>query len=137
MDSWLSIEVLDGEFPARSWQSAHGDNLTEAALTHGAEQWTWHVHRWGVTLEIEFADEAQRDRFRGLPAVTAALDAVPDPDRGLVVYNGRGGGSGSRARRGPKPRPMSDAGALLTPKEEVRLQLATGEPPMFQLSAGG
>ncbi|MEU4666785.1 hypothetical protein AB0F91_02170 [Amycolatopsis sp. NPDC023774] len=137
MDSWLSIEVLDGKFAAHSWQRAHGDNLTEAALTHGAGQWTWHVHRWGVTLEIEFATEAQRDRFRGLPAVTAALDAVPDPERGLLVYPGRGGGSGSRVPRHPRPLPRADAGAVPTPKEEVRLQLATGEPPMFQLSSIG
>ncbi|WP_432847746.1 hypothetical protein ACQPXB_43440 [Amycolatopsis sp. CA-161197] len=137
MDSWLSIEVLDGEFPARAWQRAHGDNLTEAAVTHGALQWTWHVHQWGVTLEIEFPDLLERERFRGLAAVTAALDAVPDPDRGLVIYNGRGGGSGSRVPRHPRPKPRADAGAVPTPKEEVRLQLATGEPPMFQLSADG
>ncbi|MGW4483005.1 hypothetical protein ACWEOE_04120 [Amycolatopsis sp. NPDC004368] len=133
----MSIEVFDGEFSARSWQRAHGDNLTEAAVTHGASQWTWHVHRWSVTLEIEFADSAQRDRFRSLAAVTAALDAVPDPDRGLAVYNGRGGGAGARVPRTPRPLPMAGAGAVRTPKEEVRLRLATGEPPTFQLSSTG
>ena len=32
--------------------------------------------------------------FRRLPAVQAALDAVPDPIGGLLIYPGRGGGSG-------------------------------------------
>ncbi|WP_033288141.1 hypothetical protein [Amycolatopsis jejuensis] len=123
MDSWLSIEVLDGVFAAGAWQRAHGDRLTEAALTNGAEQWAWHVHHWGVTLEIEFSSEDRRDRFRRLPAVIAALDAVPDPERGLLVYPGRGGGSGARVPRRPRPLPMAGAGALPTPHEEVSLRL--------------
>ena len=133
MDSWLSIEVLDGAFAASAWQRAHGDRLTEAALTNGAEQWTWHVHRWGVTLEIEFSSEEKRDRFRRLPAVTAALDAVPDPEYGLLVYPGRGGGAGSRVPRHPKPLPRADAGALPTPVEEFSLQLAAAQPPGFEI----
>jgi hypothetical protein len=91
MDHWLSIEIFDGEFPASSWRRAHGDNLTEAAITNGALRWQWHNHRWGVVLELEFRDEQQRDRFRDLPAVTAALDAVPDPVRGLQPAVARGG----------------------------------------------
>ncbi|MER6763776.1 MULTISPECIES: hypothetical protein [Amycolatopsis] len=137
MDSWLSIEVLDGAFAASAWQRAHGDRLTEAALTNGAEQWTWHVHHWGVTLEIEFSSEEKRDRFRSLPAVTAALDAVPDPERGLLVYPGRGGGSGARVPRRPRPLPMSGCGALPTPQEEVSLRLATAQPPGFEVCSAG
>jgi hypothetical protein len=133
MDSWLSIEVLDGTFPARAWQRAHGDDLTEAALTNGAGQWAWHVHRWGVTLEIEFDAEPQRDRFRALPAVTAALDAVPDPDRGLLVYPGRGGGSGTRVPRVPRPQPLAGAGALPVPEVAHRMRLATGQPPSSRI----
>lgn len=130
MDHWLSIEVFDGEHTATRWRLSYGDALTAAALTNGAEQWVWHEHRWGVVLEIEFATEEQRDAFRHLPAVTAALDAVPDAMRGLLVYPGRGGGSGSRIRRRPKPKPSSGAGAVPVPQEEVRLGLADSMPPV-------
>lgn len=131
MDHWLTIEVFDGEHSASQWRLAHGDALTEAALTNGAEQWVWHEHRWGVVLEIEFATEERRDAFRGLPVVTAALDAVPDPARGLLVYPGRGGGSGSRMPRKPRPLPMSGAGAVPVPAESVRMGLAEALPPML------
>ncbi len=127
MDCWLSIEVFDGEFPANGWRRAHGDDLTEAAVTNGALQWEWHEHHWGVVLEVEFADDERRDRFRHLPAVTATLDAVPDPVNGLLVYSGRGGGSGSRVPRRPRPQPSSGAGALPEPTEERFLQLASCE----------
>ncbi|MFD9894300.1 hypothetical protein ACFWY9_33550 [Amycolatopsis sp. NPDC059027] len=132
MDHWLTIEVLDGAFPASSWRRSFGDNLTEAAITNGAEHWTWHQYRWGVILEIEFATDARRDRFRSLPAVTAALDAVPDPEHGLLIYPGRGGGSGSRVPRGPRPMPMAGAGALPVPQEERYTRLAESEPPLTQ-----
>ncbi|MGW5721555.1 hypothetical protein ACWEVP_35645 [Amycolatopsis sp. NPDC003865] len=131
MDQWLTIEVFDGESTATLWRLAHGDALTEAALTNGAEQWVWHEHRWGVVLEIEFTSESRRDAFRGLPAVTAALDAVPDPARGLLVYPGRGGGAGSRMPRRPRPLPMAGAGAVPVPVESVRMGLAESMPPMF------
>ncbi|WP_439383693.1 hypothetical protein [Amycolatopsis lexingtonensis] len=131
MDHWLTIEVFDGEHTATKWRLAYGDALAEAALTNGAEQWVWHEHRWGVVLEIEFGSEERRDAFRGLPVVTAALDAVPDPARGLLVYPGRGGGSGSRMPRKPRPLPMSGAGAVPVPEEQVRMGLAEALPPMF------
>ncbi len=118
MDHWLSIEIFDGEFPARRWRRAHGDNLTEAAITNGALRWQWHKHHWGVVLELEFIDDIQRDRFRELPAVCAALDAAPDPVSGVLVYPGRGGGSGARVPRRPRPRPSSGAGARPTPADE-------------------
>jgi len=131
MDHWLTIEVFDGEQSASLWRLARGDALTEAALTNGAEQWVWHEHRWGVVLEIEFSTEERRDAFRGLPVVTAALDAVPDPARGLLVYPGRGGGGGSRMPRNPRPLPMAGAGAVPVPVESVRMGLAEALPPMF------
>ncbi|MFF1612977.1 hypothetical protein ACFVYA_34860 [Amycolatopsis sp. NPDC058278] len=131
MDHWLTIEVFDGEHSASLWRLAQGDALTEAALTNGAEQWVWHEHRWGVVLEIEFLTEERRDAFRSLPAVTAALDAVPDPARGLLVYPGRGGGAGSRMPRNPRPLPMAGAGAVPVPVESVRMGLAEALPPMF------
>jgi hypothetical protein len=131
MDQWLTIEVFDGEHSASRWRLSHGDALTEAALTNGAEQWVWHEHRWGVVLEIEFATEERRDAFRALPVVTAALDAVPDPVLGLLVYSGRGGGAGSRMPRRPRPLPMAGAGAVPVPAERVRIGLAEALPPMF------
>jgi hypothetical protein len=127
MDHWLSIEIFDGEFPASSWRRAHGDNLTEAAITNGVLRWEWHEHHWGVIIELEFTDDEERDRFRELPAVRAVLDAVPDPVRGLLVYPGRGGGSGARVPRHPRPLPSSGAGARPEPDEEQYLRLATLE----------
>ena len=124
MDHWLSIEILDGRIPASSWRRAHGDNLTEAALTNGVLRWEWHEHRWGVVIELEFVDDENRDRFRELPAVLAALDAVPDPVNGLLVYPGRGGGSGARVPRRPRPLPMASAAARPVPQEEQYVRLA-------------
>jgi hypothetical protein len=124
VDHWLTIEVFDGDgWPASAWRRAHGDDLTEAAVTNGARQWGWHEHRWGAVIEIEFTDDEQRDRFRRLPAVCAALDAVPDPANGLLVYPGRGGGSGARIPRRPRPIPSAGAGVLPTPYEEQYLRL--------------
>src|SRR5215831_2733171 len=54
---WLSIEVLDGAFPASQWRYAHGEALIEAAVTNGASHWEWHEHRWGVLLELAFDRE--------------------------------------------------------------------------------
>jgi hypothetical protein len=65
-----------------------------------------------VVLEVSFAEEADWLRFRGLPAVRAALDGVPDPVNGLLVYRGRGGSSGSRSPRRPRPAPTAGAMAL-------------------------
>jgi hypothetical protein len=127
MDHWLSIEIFDTEFPASRWRRAHGDSLTEAAITNGALRWHWHEHQWGVVIELEFIDENERDRFRGLPAVRAALDAAPDPVSGVLVYPGRGGGSGARMPRRPRPRPISGAGARPVPDDEQLIRLDTNE----------
>jgi hypothetical protein len=112
---WLTIEVVDGDFPASRWRRSYDDALIESALTHGVDSWTWHVTRWGVVLELEFSSDAQLERFRALPVIRAALDAVPDRAHGLIVYRGRGGGAGSRVPRRPGPRPMADAAALPEP----------------------
>ncbi len=135
MDHWLSIEIFDGEFPASSWRRAHGDNLTEAAVTNGVLRWEWHEHRWGVVIELEFTDEDNCDRFRELPAVVAALDAVPDPVNGLLVYPGRGGGSGARVPRRPRPLPMAGAAARPEPREEQYLRLSGSDPVHLMRSA--
>jgi hypothetical protein len=131
MDYWLSIEVLDGKRPASEWRRAHGDDLTEAAVSNGARQWGWHEHSWSVVIELEFTSGEQRDRFRRLPAVRAALDAVPDPANGLLVNPERGGGPGSRIPRRPHPLPMSGAGALPEPHEDQLIRLAAAVPAVI------
>jgi hypothetical protein len=119
--SWWSIEVFDGpDRPARFWRDAHGAALTEAAVTNGAYDWQWHQHSWGVLFEIAFASDDRWHGYRDLPAVRAALDAVPDPVNGLMVHPGRGGSSGSTKPR--RPRPIAGGGAATVPE--------TPEPPL-------
>jgi hypothetical protein len=113
---WWSIEVLNGQGSAARWKNAHGEALVEAALTNGAVDWAWHEYRWGVVLEVAFADEWRWGRFYGLPAVQAALDATPDPVGGLAVHRGRGGSSGARQPR--RPRPLAGAGAVELPEPD-------------------
>jgi hypothetical protein len=109
----MSIEVFDGRFPASSWIESYGDSLTEAAISTGASEWGWHRTSWGVVFEVAFADEADWERFRQLLIVQIALDAVPDPVGGLLIYRGRGGSSGTTRPR--KPRPLAGAGAAALP----------------------
>ncbi len=107
MDCWLTLEVFDGEFPANAWWSARGRELIEAAITNRSVEWEHHEHRWGVVLEVMFGDEQTVATFRGLPAVQAALDAVPDKS-GLLIYRGRGSGAGTLAPH--RPRPLAGVG---------------------------
>ncbi|MGH3494844.1 MAG: hypothetical protein ACRDQ1_16630, partial [Sciscionella sp.] len=118
MGCWLTIEVQDAEVPASGWRSGRGEALPEAAVTNGATQWKWHTPKWGVIFEIKFPDETARERFRALPGVRAALDAVPDPVRGLYVYHGRGGGAMVRVRLPHRPAPIAGAAAVAEPQEE-------------------
>jgi hypothetical protein len=104
---WLTVEVFDGEVPASGWRRAHENDLIEAAITNGASFWEWHTTRWGLVLELLFVSEDRLERYRGLPVVRAALDAVPDRAHGLVVYRGRGGGSGALVPRRPRPAPVA------------------------------
>jgi hypothetical protein len=120
---WFSIEVLDGQFSARSWADSHGDALVWAAQEQGATDWEWHHHSWGVVLEVEFADELVWERFKDLAVVRSAIDAVPNPIAGLLMYRGRGGSSGARQPR--KPRPFAGAGAVALPLPDVLFD----EPP--------
>jgi len=118
VDVW-TIEVADGPgLSAAAWRRAHGELLVEAALTHGAQEWTWVVRDWGALLEITFRDEGDWLRFRGTPAVQAALDAAPDPVSGMWIYSGRGGSSAARMPRHPKPRRLSDGAPLPEPEPE-------------------
>lgn len=126
---WWSIEVFDGAtLSAARWQDSYGNALVEAAITHGAYEWQWHRHSWGVLFEIGFRSDDRWSSYRNLPAVRAALDAVPDPINGLVVYPGRGGSSGRVEPR--RPRPVAGAGAASIPREPVIIPvtLASSKP---------
>jgi hypothetical protein len=116
MAEWWSIEVFHGAFSAARWRDAHSESLIESAISNGVVDWAWHEHRWGLVLEVAFDGEEQWQVFRDLPSVRAALDAVPDPVNGLLVYRGRGGSAGVGARR--PPRPHAGAGALALPEPE-------------------
>ena len=112
---WWSIEVFDSRVQAAlSWKDSYRTQLVESALTSGAVEWAWVEHRSGVVFEVCFADEARWEAFRALPGVQAALDAVPDPVNGVLVYRGRGGGAGARWPRRPKP--SAGAGAIELPE---------------------
>ncbi|MDN5761837.1 MAG: hypothetical protein L0H41_05915 [Microlunatus sp.] len=127
MAFWLTIEVQNGDMiSANEWRRARGEALIEAAVTNGAQDWQWHTPRWGVILELMFADEEARNAFRELPGVVAALDAVPDPVLGLHVYPGRGGGSGASKPRRPRPAPMAGAAEAEEPRDEFLDLAATG-----------
>ena len=128
MAEWWSIEVFDSAVQAAlSWKDSYRSQLVESAITSGAMDWAWIEHAHGVVLEVCFADEARWEAFRGLPAVQAALDAVPDPVNGVLVYRGRGGGAGARSPR--KPRPSAGAGALELPEpvEQRAIDLTVAE----------
>jgi hypothetical protein len=112
---WWSIEVLDAELSASRWRDAYAAALIEAAISNGAKDWNWSRFTWGVVFEVAFDDSDAWVAFRLLPAVTAALDATPDPINGLMIYPGRGGTSGARQPR--KPRPHPSAGAAEIPLE--------------------
>jgi hypothetical protein len=130
---WLTIEVLDGEAPASEWRRAYENVLVEAAITHGATFWDWHATRWGVVLELVFDDDDRLERYRALPVVRAALDAVPDFAHGLIVYRGRGGGAGAPVPRRPRPLPVAGAAPLpiAEPERFVRLGSEPGSPVLL------
>lgn len=130
MAEWWSIEVFDSQVQAAlSWKESYRDRLVESAFTSGAIEWSWIEHRHGVVFEVCFNDEARWEAFRALPGVQAALDSVPDPVNGILVYRGRGGGAGSRLPR--KPRPSAGAGALELPEpQQTRsIDLTSSEGP--------
>ncbi|HEX6934657.1 MAG TPA: hypothetical protein VF162_21120 [Streptosporangiaceae bacterium] len=128
MAEWWSIEVFDSQLQAAlSWKDSYRDRLIESAITSGAVEWSWIEHRHGVVFEVCFTDEARWEAFRTLPGVQAALDAVPDPVNGLLVYRGRGGGAGARRPRRPKPSAGAGALELPEPVAEQVLDLTVAE----------
>ena len=129
----MSIEVLDGGFPAHLWVEAHGDSLVEAALQCGVIEWRWQHFEWGVVFEIDFAEESGWERFRASTAVQAALDGVPDRLSGLLIYRGKGGSSSPGMPRRPRPKTGAGAAALEFPDEWVFEP--AGEPPVLHVAA--
>jgi hypothetical protein len=125
MPEWLTVEVLDGEVPASAWRRAHESALVEAAITNGASFWDWQTTPWGVVLELLFVSDDRLERYRGLPVVRAALDAVPDRVHGLMVYRGRGGGAGALVPRRPRPAPVAGAAALPEPEQHELVRLSS------------
>lgn len=113
MAEWFSFEVMNGSTSARPWYEAYSDLLVGLALSHGAVDWEWNLPTWGCLFEVAFADDDGWERFRRHPTVQAALDAVPDPVNGLLVHRGRGGSSGARWPR--RPRPLAGAGSAALP----------------------
>lgn len=137
MSSWYSIEVFDGATSASLWAESYRDVLIETAITRGARDWSWHRHPWGVVFEVSFDDETAWEGFTDLPAVRSALDAVPDPLTGLIVYRGRGGSSGSWLPRRPKPLRGSGSAALPLPWDlspEVLLSVVALDLPRRSLA---
>jgi hypothetical protein len=126
---WWSIEVLHGELSAFQWQDAHDSELIEAALTNGALDSSWHADRWGVAFEVCFETADQWEAFRALPIVRAALDAVPDPLNGLLIYRGRGGTSAAGKPRRPRPAPSAGVMALPEPDPEPHIDVTQISPP--------
>jgi hypothetical protein len=113
VSQWYSIEVFDGGSSASLWSEAYGDVLVGHALSSGATDWSWHRHSWGVVFEASFEDESDWERFQERATVRAALDAVPDPLTGIIMYRGRGGSSGASM---PRPRrPLAGAGSAALP----------------------
>ena len=128
MAEWWSIEVFSGDkLPASGWRYAYEDELTEAAITHGALYYEWHDTEYGVIFEVLFPGDSEWEAFRALPAVRAALDGVPDPVNGLLIYRGRGGAAGGTKPRKPKPAPGAAALELEEPKDERRIAQVAAE----------
>lgn len=129
MAEYWSIEVFDSEIQAAlHWKDSYRSALVESALTSGAVGWAWIEHRYGVVFEVCFGDEARWEAFRELPGVQAALDAVPDPVNGVLVYRGRGGSSGATSPRRPKPTAGAGAVQLPEPAEQRVLDLTASVP---------
>jgi hypothetical protein len=125
MAEWWSIEVFSGDkLPASAWRYAYEDELTEAAITNGALYYEWHDSQYGVIFEVLFPGDEQWESFRALPGVRAALDGVPDPVNGLLIYRGRGGAAGSPKPRKPKPAPSAAALELEEPREHRWIKVA-------------
>ena len=138
MAEWWSIEVFSSDkLPASAWRYAYEDELTEAAITNGALYYEWHDSQYGVIFEVLFPDDEQWESFRALAGVRAALDGVPDPVNGLLIYRGRGGAAGSAKPRKPKPAPSVAALELEEPRSLRRIRLRARAKAIDELLRAG
>jgi hypothetical protein len=126
---WFSIEVLDGATPASIWAEIFRDSLVADAVSMAALDWSWHRHTWGVVFEVAFTNEEAWERYRTSLTVTRALDAVPDPVSGVIMYRGRGGSSGRTQPRRPLPFAGSGAASVPLPVSEDRFAVFEAQPP--------
>jgi hypothetical protein len=112
---WFAIEVSDSSMAsARSWGEAWRDAIVAAAVEHGLSDWEVRELDWGVVVELQLPDDLAWMRLLTSAAIRAALDAVPDPVRGLSIHRGRGGSAGVADPR--RPRPLAGAGAVALPE---------------------
>src|ERR1700728_3872967 len=66
MAEWWSIEGFSGDkLPASGWRYAYEDELTEAAITHGARYYEWHDSQYGVIFEVLFTRRRRLGRVPG------------------------------------------------------------------------
>ena len=72
---------------------------------------------WRIGQRPVNGGPANSSRFQTLPSVIAALESVPDPVSGLLLYKGRGGSAGRAQPRRPRPLIGSGAAALPLPFE--------------------
>lgn len=114
MSLWMSIEVFDGTFSARSWADTHIDSIIETAITHGAIDWELLPTAWGVAFEVEFANEAAWNAFRMSDAFDLAFAHVPNA-RNVLIYRGRSLDGGATSWRKPKPKSGAGSEALPLP----------------------
>jgi hypothetical protein len=126
---WFSIEVLDGSTSASIWADIFGDSLIADAVSMSALDWSWHRLTWGVVFEVAFRDEQAWEIYRASLTVLRALDAVPDPVSGVIVYRGRGGSAGRAQPRRPRPLVGSGAACLPVPITVDRFAIFEAPPP--------
>jgi hypothetical protein len=116
---WLSIEIFNGAYAARIWADTNGDALIESAVTSDAVDWEVRRTAWGVVFEVAFRTELECDRFKALDAVKSAIQTMPDPKNGVIIYKGRSTDSGFGTPRRPRPKLDSGSSALALPFEKA------------------
>jgi hypothetical protein len=117
----ITVEVLDARSSAEAWWQGYGDRLIAIAHEYGLRDWRYHVHSWGIVVELLFDKERHWNRFLGLPGVQAILDAVPDRINGFIIQDGWGGTGRTRFPRRPRPFKGAGAAELPIPMDEPAL----------------
>ena len=113
MAEWWSIEVFSGDkLPASGWRYAYEDELTEAAITHGALYYEWHDSQYGVIFEVLFPGDGNGRRSARCPR--CAPPSTPYPTRSTACSSTAAGAArpaapsrASPSRRRAPPRSSS------------------------------